>query len=634
MKIKVLFLTLCILFFSCQLKDKRTVTLPFSEISNFNPESHTPQNILFQGTLFEGLFGYAYDFLSIGGLKVIPVLAEAWKNSPDGRVWYFYIHKKRYWSNGDRVKAKDFERAFKFFCSPEQKINIEETGLAIISNAYNVKKGLLSKDELGVKAVNDFTLKIVLEKPDFDLAYRLTTTGTFPLHYSMTQNSSTRWNPSNLICNGPYIIRSFIPKKECVLEKNPYYKTTRRIAERIILKLEPCGILEFKKGLVDAVWIKTPEQLKEVLEDKTLKRFLFSELLDLSFFGYKIIKKGDSLLNNIKFRQALAMSINREELVKKLFPNTAETALSIWPRRSYLGKKTKFFSFNIKKAKRLLVESGFVLKKDLPDLKFFTTEENLKIAEFLVQQWKTNLGLEIKIIKKNQEEIESILSKKEDLPCGFCFVSGSMDYFSPVDLLKNMEDIISMEIDDILINTLNEYKIKLSKIKNNLKGKNIYDWEELNNLKEQLKIKADSIKKEPNKKWKRVLPLPERMQNIFDTFFEKWKNSKTLKEKVEIWQKTATELLEQEKDIYSYQISSEKYKSLQRIFYDLKEEGWSGSLSLAIKMIRILQEESLIVPLFHKRIFYLKKPYVSGLMIYKFSNELEFFNFRYLKIKR
>jgi peptide/nickel transport system substrate-binding protein len=85
---------------------ERVVSLPYWDTPGLIPYYWQAQHILAQGTIFEGLFGYAPDPKNIGGVKVVPVIAESFKVSKDYKVWTFKLRKDKKWSNGDPIKQK------------------------------------------------------------------------------------------------------------------------------------------------------------------------------------------------------------------------------------------------------------------------------------------------------------------------------------------------------------------------------------------------------------------------------------------------------------------------------------------------------------------------------------------------
>ena len=74
--------------------------------------------------------------------KAIPGEAEKWEISADGLTYTFHLKKDLKWSNGDPVKASDFEYAWKRVLNPE---TASEYAYQIIilkgAEEYNTGKG-------------------------------------------------------------------------------------------------------------------------------------------------------------------------------------------------------------------------------------------------------------------------------------------------------------------------------------------------------------------------------------------------------------------------------------------------------------------------------------------------------------
>ena len=111
-----------------------------------------------QAQLFEGL-----TTLDASN-KPLPAMAEKWEISPDGLRYKFFLRPGVKWSNGDPVTAYDFEYSWKTTLSPEFGAKYSYQ-LFYLKNGEAYNKGLTTADQVGVKALDDRTLEVVLEKP-------------------------------------------------------------------------------------------------------------------------------------------------------------------------------------------------------------------------------------------------------------------------------------------------------------------------------------------------------------------------------------------------------------------------------------------------------------------------------------
>lgn len=122
--------------------------------------------------------------------NLIPGMATEW-SSPDNKVWTFKLRDAK-WSNGDPVTAHDFVYSFRRLvdtntASPYASY-LED---AKIQNATDVINGRLPTDKLGVMAIDDKTLQIVLTEPIPYFPDMLTHTSVQPVHQKTIEALAT-----------------------------------------------------------------------------------------------------------------------------------------------------------------------------------------------------------------------------------------------------------------------------------------------------------------------------------------------------------------------------------------------------------------------------------------------------------
>lgn len=106
---------------------------------------------------FEGLT--IYDAAG----KIVPGTAESWTLSDDGTVYTFKLRADAKWSDGTPVTAGDFVFSYQRVEDPKTAAKYANI-LYPIKNAEKINKGETPVDQLGVKAVDDKTLEITLER--------------------------------------------------------------------------------------------------------------------------------------------------------------------------------------------------------------------------------------------------------------------------------------------------------------------------------------------------------------------------------------------------------------------------------------------------------------------------------------
>ncbi|WP_370931654.1 ABC transporter substrate-binding protein [Bartonella sp. DGB1] len=142
----------------------------------------------------------------------MPGVAESWTNK-DNKIWTFKLRKNAKWSDGKSVTAHDFVYAFQRVADPKTASPLA-SGLINVGykNAEAVIKGDLPVEELGVKALDDYTVEITLEK---SIPYFLEIARTPPLRKDLIKKYGDKWTAvKNLVVNGPYKLEEFSITRE------------------------------------------------------------------------------------------------------------------------------------------------------------------------------------------------------------------------------------------------------------------------------------------------------------------------------------------------------------------------------------------------------------------------------------
>jgi oligopeptide transport system substrate-binding protein len=178
--------------------------------------------------------------------KIVPAGADSWTVSPDDLVYTFSLRRDAKWyltntskeemSDTDaeksripadfdeRVTAKDYVFGLKRAVDPATNA-ADGKYLASIANAAEILAGKKQVSELGVEAVDDYTLKITLSQPDPNLLYYLTRLAAMPCNEQFFNACRGRYGLAMeyMLCNGAYIVYRWSPGSLIRLEKNSLY---------------------------------------------------------------------------------------------------------------------------------------------------------------------------------------------------------------------------------------------------------------------------------------------------------------------------------------------------------------------------------------------------------------------------
>jgi ABC-type oligopeptide transport system substrate-binding subunit len=647
-KLCVLILIVCFLVFSMAANASsklNVVQLPFSDnIPSFVPYYWQTQLILAQGTLFEGLFGYAPDPKGLGGVKVVPVIADKWTSSENGKVWTITLRKDKKWSNGDPVTARDFEWTYRYEIDPKlPDVPLWASPLQHVRNGWNCKAGVTPISEFGVKALDDYTLQFTLSNPRSDFNCWLVVAAAMPLHRKTVEKWGPNewWKPNHFVGNGPYIPISWQDHKEAVLIKNKKYVGTCGNVDKIVLKNFVAGssqIQAYQAGEIDLAWVGSIADYKYVIKNPQLKQVYHETPADLTWSGYQVTRGFSSVLDNVKLRQAFALAVDRKTLSETVQNGRTFPCAKYWGDEDAIGARMTSIPYDIALAKKLMAEAGYPNGKGLPQLKFYITG-NMPEVEYIVDQWKKNLGINVQI-----ENLENAVYWNQyvwsdwcpDAEPGFVRITAQMNSFETWSLDKAAYQIIWTLGFPANIRKkaydLEQQRISFLKKEG---GLDAADWEPL--LASKAKI-MDDLKdiaaKEPNKEWvEELCGSKPSFNEQFDELYDNWKHAKTDEEKTKAWRLENRHILSKERDIMQYNARSEALKEAYRIRLNTQRVPFNKAIAMMPKCEQILQDQYYMVPLFMEKYQYVLRPRIKGCNIYKFSCGPQVFNFKYLNVK-
>ncbi|MEG0359406.1 MAG: ABC transporter substrate-binding protein, partial [Anaerorhabdus sp.] len=172
----------------------------------------------------------------------VPALAEDWSANEDSTVWTFNIRPGVQWvtSTGevyDELKAQDFVTGLRHAAEfNSQTIGLVQTSIKNLDAYVN---GQVAWEEVGVKAIDDYTLEYTLEAPESYFDTKTTYSILFPINQEFLEaqgegcklgaadvNKCSFGNAANydsILYNGGYILTSNVSKSEQKLVKNENY---------------------------------------------------------------------------------------------------------------------------------------------------------------------------------------------------------------------------------------------------------------------------------------------------------------------------------------------------------------------------------------------------------------------------
>lgn len=334
-------------------------------------------------------------------------LCQDYTVSEDGTVYVITLKPDLKWSDGSELTAHDFEYAVKRVANPE----LASKGVASAFFVKNLEKafnGQVPIDEVGIKALDDNTLEIQLEGPTPYFISVLTDTVFYPLKKSAVEGSEG-WtkSPETYITNG-----AFMPQTMNTLEykfiSNPYYVNADEIQidgiNVVIMDSNEARLSAYQKGEIDVVDGLNTEAIEMYKDSEDIHESL---RMNLSYFDLNCTGN-NPVLEDVRVRKALAMSINRDIIITNILNQSHKPAFGIIPHGIYNVSDTSkqfrdtvgdLFYEDVDQARELLAEAGYPNGEGFPKLEFYTmnNSSNLDVAQAVQSMWKENLGIECEI---------------------------------------------------------------------------------------------------------------------------------------------------------------------------------------------------------------------------------------------
>ncbi|NPC92188.1 peptide ABC transporter substrate-binding protein [Bacillus sp. WMMC1349] len=339
--------------------------------------------------------------------KPVEATAEKIEVSKDKKTYTFTIRDGAKWSNGDPVTAQDFEYAWKWALDPKNQSQYAYQ-LYYLKGGEAANKGKGKIADVGVKALDDKTLKVELEKPT-PYFTELTAFYTYlPVNKKVAEKNPKWYTDAgeNYVSNGPFKMTKWKHSGNIVLEKNDQYwdKGAVKLKKINIAMVNDAntGLNMYKKGETDYVGEpldSIPTDAVPSLKNEGLKVDPFASVYMYKFNTEK------APFNNVNIRKALTYAINREALVKNVTQADEIPATKFIPPviHGFESKEGYFKDHDVDKAKEYLQkglkELGLNKASELPKitLSYNTDNRHQQVAQAIQEMWNKDLGVKAEL---------------------------------------------------------------------------------------------------------------------------------------------------------------------------------------------------------------------------------------------
>jgi ABC-type oligopeptide transport system substrate-binding subunit len=353
---------------------------------------------------------------------VQPAAAQSYDVSSDGLTYTFHLRTNAKWSDGQPVTGADFVYGWQRLLNPalaagyvdpffDQTVaggagygSVDPTNTAAVDSFIQ---------GLGLSAPDDHTFVVKLAHPAAYFKWVATLWVSAPIRKDVVEKAAggsfastdatkaEMWAQSatSVIGNGPYKISEIVSKDHVTLVPNNNYWGGNPHLQQIVLSFIADGntaFSQYQTGALDQINVPIAD-VTVVKNDPVLSKqaHLLPELT-VFWMTYNTKK---APLDNPDVRMALSKAIDRDKLVNDVEHGTDKAIESFFPRgMNGYDDSDKAQSFDPTAAKALLQKAG-VTASQLNGLKLLTrnTTGNKTLNGFIVDQWNTNLGLNMQL---------------------------------------------------------------------------------------------------------------------------------------------------------------------------------------------------------------------------------------------
>ena len=367
-----------------------------------------------------------------------PEVVDTWEVDETGTVYTYHL-KESNWSDGTPITADDF--AYYLLAQLDPNMGSANASTLITTygfvNAEAYYTGECDVSEVGIQALDDYTLQLTLEEPKADFDGTNITVYPLDADFVAEQGEALGGTPENYMCSGPYVLTDWTYGSSLTYEKNDEWLLAgEQFPVQTVTMLEATdantSVSMFESGEADMI-LTVDDDYLDILSDYLVYDVSGSvRAVQLNTTGQGDAEKA-ALLSNLNFRNALSYALNRDAIVQAVSPT--DTAINRYLFEPMAGNTPESLfqddypvesvplEGDAEQAKAYLQaaldELGYASADELPELSYLTFENDSYrlMAETLVDQWNQVLGLDnISIeLKPIPDAIQSMMSYQYDI---------------------------------------------------------------------------------------------------------------------------------------------------------------------------------------------------------------------------
>ncbi|MCS6262032.1 peptide ABC transporter substrate-binding protein SapA [Shewanella baltica] len=390
--------------------------------SEGNPESFNPQ-LVTSGTTIDAtshqIYSRLVDYDTQSG-KLVPALATSWAMSDDGLSYRFTLRENVQFQHSKRFtptrpfNADDVLFSFKRIIDTQHPYHfVSRTGYPFFQSIG------FSEQVKGIEKINDHEVVFYLTRKDASFLSNLATDFAVILSDEYAQQQLALGHPENVdhfaIGTGPFTLVQYAKNEYIRYRRHPDFWGEPAKIDMLVFDITPKSTVRLAKLIAGDCSVSALPKAGELPVIKQHEELNIESQpgLNVAFWAFNTQKPP---LNDVRVRRALAYAVDKQNILRAVYQNTAIEATGVLPPASWAYDNNKgLVDYNPQKARDLLKEAGIKnLSIDIwamPVARAYNPNA-LKTAE-LIQSDLANIGVKVNIVSYDWSVFSQRLSRDD-----------------------------------------------------------------------------------------------------------------------------------------------------------------------------------------------------------------------------
>jgi len=301
-----------------------------ADAGTLDPALETSANSLAPAShIYEGLTQF-----DPGTTTPIPSLATGWEASDDGLEWIFTLQEGVTFHDGTPFNADAAIFNFERWWDTENPYNLGADQFIYWDYMFQGFKGDEKGVLAGIEKVNDYTIKLILNRPNASLLNTLTMENfRFASPAAVEEQGDIYGTAEGLaVGTGPFMVEEWVKEDHLTLARYDDYWGELPTLDKIIYRVIPdtsAAFLALQAGDIDmqSMWAVASDDIKVAESDANLK-VAYNPAFNVGYLGFNQAKEW---LQNLNVRKAIAHAIDKQAIIDALYAGDAVTAKEFQP---------------------------------------------------------------------------------------------------------------------------------------------------------------------------------------------------------------------------------------------------------------------------------------------------------------